>query len=71
MMKECERLRQEFLPEAKAEKELFDYNIVLIGFMGAGKSTIASMMQEAFFYGSDRNGSGDRGSAGDEYTGDF
>ena len=47
-MKECERLRQEFLPEAKAEKELFDYNIVLIGFMGAGKSTIASMMQEAF-----------------------
>lgn len=48
MMKECERLRQEFLPEAKAEKELFDYNIVLIGFMGAGKSTIASMMQEAF-----------------------
>ena len=70
-MKECERLRQEFLPEAKAEKELFDYNIVLIGFMGAGKKYDRQYDAGSVFYGSDRDGSGDRGSAGDEYTGDF
>ena len=29
-------------------RKLFDYNIVLIGFMGAGKSTISSQMSDAF-----------------------
>ena len=49
-MNECELLRKEFLGDAEnPETALFPYNIVLIGFMGAGKSTIADMMHEAFF----------------------
>ena len=28
--------------------ELFDYNILLIGFMGAGKSTVADYMKKAY-----------------------
>ena len=48
-MNECELLRKEFLGDAEnPEISLFPYNIVLIGFMGAGKSTIAGMMHEAF-----------------------
>lgn len=48
-MNECELLRKEFLGDAEnPETALFPYNIVLIGFMGAGKSTIAGMMHEAF-----------------------
>lgn len=48
-MNECELLRKEFLGDAEnPEISLFPYNIVLIGFMGAGKSTIADMMHEAF-----------------------
>lgn len=30
------------------EKKLFDYNIVLIGFMGAGKSTISGYLKKTF-----------------------
>ena len=29
--------------------ELFDYNILLIGFMGAGKSTVADYMKKAYY----------------------
>lgn len=48
-MNECELLRKEFLGDTEnPEISLFPYNIVLIGFMGAGKSTIAGMMHEAF-----------------------
>ena len=48
-MNECELLRKEFLGDAEnPEISLFPYNIVLIGFMGAGKSTIDGMMHEAF-----------------------
>ena len=31
-----------------SDKKTFDYNIVLIGFMGAGKSTIAGQLKKAF-----------------------
>ena len=49
-MNECELLRKEFLGDAEnPETALFPYNIVLIGFMGAGeKVPIADMMHEAF-----------------------
>lgn len=47
-MSECELLSKDFLNEENGESLLFPYNIVLIGFMGAGKSTIAGMMHEAF-----------------------
>lgn len=49
-MNACELLRKEFLGDAENPgASLFPYNIVLIGFMGAGKSTIAGMMHEAFY----------------------
>ena len=31
-----------------SDKKMFDYNIVLIGFMGAGKSTIAGQLKKTF-----------------------
>ena len=43
-----EKLREEFLPRDKESCKLFDYNIMLIGFMGAGKSTVAECMRQAF-----------------------
>ena len=39
------------LPETVREsrtRKLFDYNIVLIGFMGAGKSTISDFLRTVF-----------------------
>src|SRR5699024_1513144 len=34
--------------EKLSNPHIFDYNIVLIGFMGAGKSTVASYMHKTF-----------------------
>lgn len=48
-MNECELLRKEFLDNVDDQRNpLFPYNVVLIGFMGVGKSTIANVMHEAF-----------------------
>ena len=48
-------------------RKLFNYNIVLIGFMGAGKSTISEFLKTAFAMESDRDGSDHRRERGYEH----
>ncbi|HJB16362.1 MAG TPA: shikimate kinase [Candidatus Blautia excrementipullorum] len=43
----CYNIRK-YRRKARKMGELFDYNILLIGFMGAGKSTVADYMKKAY-----------------------
>lgn len=48
-------------------RNLFNYNIFLIGFMGAGKSTISDYLKNALGYGCCGDGSVYRGETGNEH----
>ena len=57
--------------EKLSNPHIFDYNIVLIGFMGGGEKYCCQLYAQDVFHGNHRDGSGDRRAARNEYTGDF
>lgn len=47
-MKQVEKIRNRFGIGGGSTKALFDYNLVLIGFMGTGKTTISNTLKHIF-----------------------
>lgn len=64
---ECIRMNSKKIQARK----LFDYNIVMIGFMGAGKINSGRVFKYHVCYGSCRDGSGNCERGRNEYSGHF
>ena len=47
-MKQVEKIRNRFGIGGGSTRALFDYNLVLIGFMGTGKTTISNTLKHIF-----------------------